>query len=212
MLEMVADHVVYDTALHDPTEVPKAPGMKYRHYAPDMPVQVLVGASQSVVAAIQFSITGEHLLSRGSISSCGDTILETTNDRYLLDSNSSEDSVEDRNNLHARKRTGLFVSQQTWDRLIKALGVQSITVNEDTHMSHLASLGVGSDMQDIVAIIYGETAEPVSLANQLYEGLLAFNEKDVDLLVVEGCEKEGLGVAVMNRLEKASGGNVSYLE
>ena len=48
MLEMVADHVVYDTALHDPTEAPKAPGMKYRHYAPDMPVQVLVGQSLTV--------------------------------------------------------------------------------------------------------------------------------------------------------------------
>ncbi len=171
MLEMVADHVVYDIALHDPTEAPKAPGMKYRHYAPDMPVQVMVGSSEAVVKAIQSNIIEESSLT-----------------------------------------IGLFVSQQTWDRLIETLGVQSITVDEDTHRSYLASLMVGAGTQDIVAIIYGERAEPVSLANQLYEGLLTFNEKDVDLLIVEGCEKEGLGVAVMNRLEKASGGNVSYLE
>ena len=175
MLEMVADHVVYDTALHDPTEAPKAPGMKYRHYAPDMPVQVLVGSSEAVVKAIESKMVEE----------C---------DGYK------------------HKRMGLFVSQQTWDRLIETLDAEAQPVIGSTHVSHLLSLGSGADTQEIVGIIYGETAEPVSLANQLYEGLLAFNEKDVDLLIVEGCEKVGLGVAVMNRLEKASGGNVSYLD
>lgn len=175
MLEMVADHVVYDTALHDPTEAPKAPGMKYRHYAPDMPVQVVVGSSESVVKAIESKVVKE----------C---------------------------NAHTYKRMGVFVSQQTWNRLIETLDAEVQAVIGGTHVSHIFSLGSGADTQEIVGIIYGETAKPVSLANQLYEGLLAFNEKDVDLLIVEGCEKVGLGVAVMNRLEKASGGNVSYLD
>lgn len=175
MLEMVADHVVYDTALHDPTEAPKAPGMKYRHYAPDMPVQVLVGSSESVVKAIESKVVKE----------C---------------------------NAHTYKRMGVFVSQQTWDRLVASLDAEVQAVIGGTHVSNIFSLGSGADTQEIVGIIYGETAEPVSLANQLYEGLLAFNEKDVDLLIVEGCEKVGLGVAVMNRLGKASGGNVSYLD
>ena len=111
-----------------------------------------------------------------------------------------------------RNRIGLFLSQQTWNRLIETLDIEVQTVIGGTHVSHIFSLGSGVDTQEIVGIIYGEMAEPVSLANQLYEGLLAFNEKDVDLLIVEGCEKVGLGVAVMNRLEKASGGNVSYLD
>ena len=171
MLEMVADHVVYDTALHDPTEAPKAPGMKYRHYAPDMPVQVVVGSSEAVVKSIESSI-----------------------------------------NSDVCKRIGLFLSQQTWDLLVETLGVKSTTISEDTHVTHLVSFGVGADTQEMIGMLYGETAEPVSLANQLYEGLLAFNEKDVDLLIVEGCKKEGLGVAVMNRLEKASGGQVYITE
>lgn len=171
MLEMVADHVVYDTALHDPTEAPKAPGMKYRHYAPDMPVQVVVGFSEAVVK-----------------------------------------SIESSTNSNVCKRIGLFLSQQTWGLLVETLGVKSTTISEDTHVTHLVSFGVGADTQEMIGIIYGETAEPVSLANQLYEGLLAFNEQDVDLLIVEGCKKEGLGVAVMNRLEKASGGQVYITE
>lgn len=171
MLEMVANHVVYDTALHDPTEAPKAPGMKYRHYAPDMPVQVLVGSSEAVVK-----------------------------------------SIESSTNSNVCKRIGLFLSQQTWDLLVETLGVKSTIISEDTHVTHLVSFGVGADTQEIIGMLYGETAEPVSLANQLYEGLLAFNEKDVNLLIVEGCKKEGLGVAVMNRLEKASGGQVFIIE
>ena len=171
MLEMVADHVVYDTALHDPTEAPKAPGMKYRHYAPDMPVQVVVGSSEAVVK-----------------------------------------SIESSTNSNVCKRIGLFLSQQTWGLLVETLGVKSTTISEDTHVTHLVSFGVGADTQEMIGILYGEIAEPVSLANQLYEGLLAFNEQDVDLLIVEGCKKEALGVAVMNRLEKASGGQVYITE
>ena len=212
MLEMVADHVVYDTALHDPTEAPKAPGMKYRHYAPDMPVQVLVGSSESVVKAIESIASVESFRGTGNTASNESAVSETTGDRYLLDGNSSEYASEDRNDRYTPKRMGVFVSQQTWDSLIEALDVEVQLVIGGTHVSHLLSLGSEADAQEIVGIIYGETAEPVSLANQLYEGLLAFNEKEVDLLIVEGCEKVGLGVAVMNRLEKSSGGNVSYLD
>ena len=211
MLEMVADHVVYDTALHDPTEAPKAPGMKYRHYAPDMPVKVLVGSSEAVVKAIQFKVIEESFRCTASISSSEGKISEATNDRYILDGNSSEHATEDRNNLHIRKRTGLFLSQQTWDSLVERVGLKLISEAKGTHVSYLASLGVDTDTQDVIAMIYGETVEPVSLANQLYEGLLAFNETDVDLLIVEGCALVGLGVAVMNRLEKASGGHVQFV-
>ena len=211
MLEMVADHVVYDTALHDPTEAPKSPGMKYRHYAPDMPVQVLVGSSEAVVKAIESKVLERNLRGTVNTVSIGSENSEITIDKYIREG-SSVHTGENSSNLYIHKRIGLFVSQQTWDRLIETWDAEVQAVIGGTHVSHLLSLGSGTDAQEIIGIIYGETAEPVSLANQLYEGLLAFNEKDVDLLIVEGCEKVGLGVAVMNRLEKASGGNVSYLD
>jgi len=211
MLEMVADHVVYDTALHDPTEAPKAPGMKYRHYAPDMPVQVVVGSSESAVKAIESKVLERNLRGTVNTVSIGSENSEITIDKYIQEG-SSVHTGKNSSNLYIHKRIGLFVSQQIWDRLIETLDVEVQAVIGSTHVSHLLSLGSEADAKEIVGIIYGETAEPVSLANQLYEGLLAFNEKDVDLLIVEGCEKVGLGVAVMNRLEKASGGNVCYLD
>ena len=161
MLEMVADHVVYDTALHDPTEAPKAPGMKYRHYAPDMPVQVLVGQSLAVA---------EHMK---------DIIGNIVQQEPVL----QEDCKE-------KLRIGLLLSEETLENLNAVLPNFTLSVD---------------------IIVYGEQAEPIALANRLYDSLLQFNDIGVDTLIVEGCTQVGLGVAVMNRLEKASGGHVKFV-
>ena len=159
MLEMVADQVIYDTALHDPTEAPKAPGMKYRHYAPDMPVQVLVGGSLAVAESIK---------------------------------NIVEEIWQEQDNIYDKfeKRIGLLLSEETLENLNAV--IPNFTLSVDI-------------------IVYGEHAEPTALANRLYDSLLQFNDIGVDTLLVEGCAPVGLGVAVMNRLEKASGGHVQLV-
>lgn len=149
MLEMVCDHVVYDTALVDASAAPKAPGMKYRHYAPDMPTTVFVGTPEQVAHACI-----EGMREGASI--------------------------------------GLLLSEVTWQL------VQAMLEDEQ--------------IRSVVPNIYGPTVEAEALANHLYSSLLAFNEDKVDLLYIEGCPSEGLGVAVMNRLEKASSHQVIYLK
>lgn len=47
-LETVVSTVEYDTALVSDETKPKAPGMKYTHYAPDAPMTVVVGTPESV--------------------------------------------------------------------------------------------------------------------------------------------------------------------
>ena len=47
-LETVVSTVEYDTALVSTETKPKAPGMKYTHYAPDAPMTVVVGTPESV--------------------------------------------------------------------------------------------------------------------------------------------------------------------
>ena len=42
-LEAVVGEVLLDPALTDTKEAPKAPGMKYRHYAPDAPLYLVDG-------------------------------------------------------------------------------------------------------------------------------------------------------------------------
>ncbi|WP_349410873.1 L-threonylcarbamoyladenylate synthase [Pseudalkalibacillus sp. SCS-8] len=43
-LESVVDHVVWDNALFEQEQIPKSPGMKYTHYAPDAPLLLVDGS------------------------------------------------------------------------------------------------------------------------------------------------------------------------
>ncbi|WP_211272807.1 L-threonylcarbamoyladenylate synthase [Domibacillus antri] len=52
----------------------------------------------------------------------------------------------------------------------------------------------------------GRRADLESVAKSLYGALRSFNEHPVDLILAETFPSEGVGAAIMNRLEKAAGG------
>lgn len=54
----------------------------------------------------------------------------------------------------------------------------------------------------------GNRSNPETVAQHLYEALRAFNEAGVDQIFGEVFPKIGVGVAIMNRLEKSAGGNI----
>lgn len=53
-------------------------------------------------------------------------------------------------------------------------------------------------------VICGRRAEPETVARELYHSLRSFDEAGLDLILSETFPDEGVGEAVMNRLEKAS--------
>lgn len=57
----------------------------------------------------------------------------------------------------------------------------------------------------------GSKKEPESLAASLFRCLREFDENGVDLILAEAPDISGIGQAVMNRLVKASGGNIINL-
>lgn len=57
-------------------------------------------------------------------------------------------------------------------------------------------------------VLAGRRERPETVAAELYSALRRFNELQVDLIIAEGIEEEGLGLAVMNRLRKAAGGRM----
>ncbi|MCL2827764.1 MAG: L-threonylcarbamoyladenylate synthase [Oscillospiraceae bacterium] len=59
-----------------------------------------------------------------------------------------------------------------------------------------------------VILTCGNGQEPLSIAQNLYAALRAFNEHDIDVIYSESFADTGLGEAVMNRLLKASGHRV----
>lgn len=150
MLETVVSTVTYDKALSTDTK-PKAPGMKYKHYAPDAPMKTFVGSPKDMALAIMDYVRSGDMDQGGKIG-------------FLL----------------------------------------SYEVQEE-----LGQLGYPLDKQSVH--IFGHHGDGLSLAHDFYRSLIAFNEDKVHYIIAEGVPLEGIGVAVMNRMEKATNGDIVYL-
>lgn len=61
--------------------------------------------------------------------------------------------------------------------------------------------------KDYHVVVAGRRSNNSSIAADLYESLRSFDRLGVDIILAEGVSPEGLGLAVMNRLRRAAGGN-----
>ncbi|MCR3923117.1 MAG: L-threonylcarbamoyladenylate synthase [Firmicutes bacterium] len=57
-------------------------------------------------------------------------------------------------------------------------------------------------------VVLGHRNQPAVLAAHLYDALRYFDEREIDVIIAEGYSTEGMGLALMNRLEKAAGPRV----
>lgn len=139
MLEEVIGEVIVDQALltDDTEQAPKAPGMKYRHYAPKAQLILVEGETEDAVKAIkQIAYEQSRLGYQVGIIATNETAELYTNG------------------------------------VVKNIGTRN---NEN------------------------------SIAQNLYKVLREFDEEDVDYIYSESFAKDGIGDAIMNRLEKAAG-------
>src|SRR5690554_3465140 len=143
-LLLVDQEIVYEEAMTraDEEEIPKAPGMKYRHYAPKAPLTV---------------ITGE------------------------------EDLVEKR----------ILALAENYQNQGKVVGILAPKEREKMY-----------NKENIRFISLGSAKDPSEIARNLFEGLRTFDDLSVDVILAEGFSEKGVGVAIMNRLKKASGFNI----
>ncbi len=133
-----------DAALVADNMAPRAPGMKYTHYAPRVPLTVYAGAGAHVAAELR-----AEFLRRSA----------------------------------AGEKPALIASNET----IAALS--DLVPTEHTYNC-------------------GARGNHSALASCLYDALRHFDETSVTSLLAEGTAEVGLGVAIMNRLRKASGGDI----
>ena len=135
------ENVDLDPALVGEKVVPKAPGMKYTHYAPKAPMTLIEGMPTRMARAFR--------------------------------------------------------------REIERLQAQGHTVGV------VASHEVLQDLKGVVAedlmADYGHQQDLPAIAANIYEALRSFDDKPADVLLGEGTASDGLGLAIMNRLHKASG-------
>lgn len=142
------EEVLGEVAVDRPSEnrPPKAPGMKYRHYAPKGELYLLIGERAKILMRIREEIQKAH----SRLKKVG--ILCT---------------LESAADLHNQRPELLFV--------------------------------------------LGSEERPEEVAANLYEGLRICDEQGINIILAEGISENGLGFAIMNRLEKASGHNIWFV-
>jgi len=121
---------------------PKAPGMKYRHYAPKSPVKIISGDLEKTVAKIN-------------------EIVQTN---------------------MGNKKIGIIATDES---------------KKKYPYGTVVSLGDRDHLDDI--------------GRNLFEVLRSFDAIDVDLILSEAFEEKGIGVAIMNRLKKSAGFDITYV-
>lgn len=121
---------------------PKAPGMKYRHYAPKAPVKIICGDIEKTIAKINEIVQ----------------------------------------NSMGKKKIGIMATDETKDSYPNG---EVISLGSREHLD--------------------------SVGRNLFEVLRSFDTIDVDLILSEAFEEKGIGVAIMNRLKKSAGFDITYV-
>ena len=138
----VAGRMQIHPALAGGAAIPRAPGMKYAHYAPRVPLTMIDAPAGRRAAVFRREVERRQ--------AAGETV-------------------------------GLIVSEE-----------------------------VAAALEDIIPLelrgIYGRAGDLAAMAAHLYDTLRSFDQKPATSLLGEAVPPEGLGLAIMNRLEKASGG------
>lgn len=65
--------------------------------------------------------------------------------------------------------------------------------------------------KNFTTIVMGSEKDKQRIAHGLFDALRKLDELDVDIILCEGIDEDNIGMAIMNRLEKASGGNKVYV-
>ena len=161
---------------------PKAPGMKYRHYAPKAEM-ILFKKKEEEENDIR---AGQEDIAK-SILSYGEKELSDCPEKEV------KRSVAEAILSYGEKELSVSPEKRIW-----------ILCGEDT-----ASLYEG-DGRFTVQIL-GRREEPLSMTHNLFRLLRKADEEGVELILGECYSEEGVGFALMNRLKKAAGQRILYV-
>lgn len=93
------------------------------------------------------------------------------------------------------------------------LKVQEIA-NEQIKLGKKVSIIATEENTNLYTIpsvkIVGKRSEPKTIAKNLFRTLRELDNENVDIIIAEGIEPTGIGLAIMNRLRKASGYKIIY--
>lgn len=211
MLQEVLPDIEYDKAVlkrvRDDTIVAKAPGMKYRHYAPKGQLTIFEGEREKVIARIVSEVR-EKMKENLRVG-----ILASTDylKSYIGGIFDGEASLEVQNAIAEALNSGVAeAGQNTSD-------VAGTADNVENVRKCVSANGKQSENSDIFEIgnvvigIVGSRNDEATIAARLFDILREYDTKKIDYIYAECFASDNLGQAIMNRLLKAAGYHIETL-
>ena len=175
----------YDEGSYDHRELPRAPGMKYRHYSPRARVVLFEdGSNEDVVAARLWKDLEDTAVGAKSVG-----IVRTRRWRSGLEMLPQEELKEKTSPVQSTIKDLVRFPVE----VVGVGGTSSAASNSSVKTKYIYDCSLGLDVQTI--------------ARGLFSTLRALDDEGLDVVFVEGIpdSEGGLAAAVMNRLRKAAG-------
>lgn len=166
-------------------KTPRSPGMKYRHYAPYAQVEIMEMPKGTKIEG------DEEAGSDGKIASVSFTI----EDLKKLSDDEAKELVNIASPFIMRSRE--ILSKNPFARIGLYCGSEIKAMYEKMDDKILSA--------HTEFCVYGKTVDVSCASHGLFEGLRFLDVQEVDVILAQGFDGEGLSVAYMNRLSKASG-------
>lgn len=110
---------------------------------------------------------------------------------------------------HYAPKAEMIVFTGQLDNIVEAINSQTEKfIAEGKKVGIMATDELKDRYNQGLIISLGSRAKKETIAHNLFYTIRLFDEKDVDIILAEGIELSQIGSAIMNRLKKASGGNI----
>ncbi len=166
-------------------ETPKAPGMKYRHYAPYAQVEIMKMPEGTKITGDDAGGSDGRIISSKF----------TSEDLKKLSDEEAKELVNIASPFILRSRE--ILSKNPFARIGIYCGSEIKAMYDKLNDKILSA--------HTEFCVYGKTVDVACASHGLFEGLRFLDVQEVDTILAQGFDGEGLSVAYMNRLAKASG-------
>ena len=169
---------------------PKAPGMKYRHYAPKAEMILFITST---------------------VRKACDTSFCSLEEKESEDKTSGKRGTEDR--ISEEKESGYKVSKRIAEYLEeegRGFPREKIAVFCAEETKHFYQ--EMAEKEGIVLKVLGRRDEPLSMTHNLFRILRECDEEGIELILSEGYSEKGIGFALMNRMKKAAGQKIILIK
>ena len=172
--------------------IPKAPGMKYRHYAPK--------AEMILFCSLEEKESKEK-----------EPKEKEPKKKESEDKTSGKRGPEDK--ISEEKESGYKVSKRIAEYLEeegRGFPREKIAVFCAEETKHFYQ--EMEEKEGIVLKVLGRRDEPLSMTHNLFRILRECDEEGIELILSEGYSEKGIGFALMNRMKKAAGQKIILIK